>query len=150
MLRVVEIRPCKETMEVWGLAEKDIRVDPHVYRHSSSSSASISPNSAGPFKRNGPPVGWMLGWPRSARWSICCSASSGSPFSPAARRPGVLFGPTGGYLIGFVVAAFVIGRLVALKNRPGFVWVCLSLTAGTAVIYTLGVLQLSLVARLTL
>ena len=62
---------------------------------------------------------------------------------------GVLFGPTGGYLIGFVAAAFVIGRLVALKNRPGFVWVCLSLTAGMAVIYTLGVLQLSLVARLT-
>ena len=63
---------------------------------------------------------------------------------------GVLFGPTGGYLIGFVVAAFVIGRLVALKNRPGFVWICFSLTAGMAVIYTLGVLQLSLVARLTL
>ena len=62
---------------------------------------------------------------------------------------GVLFGPTGGYLIGFVVAAFVIGKLVALKNRPGFAWICLSLAAGTAVIYALGVLQLSLVARLT-
>lgn len=62
---------------------------------------------------------------------------------------GVLFGPTGGYLIGFVAAAFVIGKLAALKERPGFAWLCFSLIAGTAVLYTLGVLQLSLVARLT-
>jgi biotin transport system substrate-specific component len=61
---------------------------------------------------------------------------------------GILFGPTGGYLIGFVAAAFVIGRLASLRERPGFVWLCLSLVAGTAVLYTLGVLQLSLVARL--
>ena len=61
---------------------------------------------------------------------------------------GVLFGPTGGYLIGFVAAAFVIGKLTALKARPGFAWLCLSLVAGTAVLYALGVLQLSLVARL--
>jgi uncharacterized protein (DUF1330 family) len=33
MLRVVDIRPSKETMKVWGLAEKDIRVDPDTYRH---------------------------------------------------------------------------------------------------------------------
>lgn len=61
---------------------------------------------------------------------------------------GVLFGPTGGYLIGFVVAAFVVGKLAALKERPGFAWLCLSLVAGTAVVYALGVFQLSLVARL--
>jgi len=62
---------------------------------------------------------------------------------------GVLFGPTGGYLIGFVAAAFVIGKLAALKERPGFALLCLSLVAGTSVVYALGILQLSLVARLT-
>jgi biotin transport system substrate-specific component len=62
---------------------------------------------------------------------------------------GVLFGPTGGYLIGFVVAAFVIGKLTALKARPGFAWLCLSLVAGTLLLYALGVFQLSLVARLS-
>jgi biotin transport system substrate-specific component len=61
---------------------------------------------------------------------------------------GVLLGPTGGYLIGFVAAAFVIGKLAALRARPGFAWLCLCLTAGAAIVYLLGVLQLSLVARL--
>jgi biotin transport system substrate-specific component len=63
---------------------------------------------------------------------------------------GVLFGPTGGYLIGFVAAAFIMGKMAETKSRPGFAWLCLSLTLGTAVIYALGILQLSLVARLTL
>ena len=62
---------------------------------------------------------------------------------------GVLFGPTGGYLIGFVAAAFVIGKLTAIKTRPGFLWLCFSLVSGTAVLYGFGVLQLALVARLT-
>jgi biotin transport system substrate-specific component len=62
---------------------------------------------------------------------------------------GVLLGPTGGYLIGFILAAFVIGKLAALKTRPGFAWLCLSLVAGAVVIYTCGILQLTLVARLT-
>jgi len=62
---------------------------------------------------------------------------------------GVLIGPTGGYLIGFVAAAYAIGTLASLKNRPGFFWLCVCLTGGAAIIYTLGVLQLALVARLT-
>jgi len=61
---------------------------------------------------------------------------------------GVLFGPTGGYLIGFVAAAYVIGRIAALRRSPGFAWICLSLAAGEAVLLALGSLQLSLVGRL--
>ena len=33
MMRVVDIRPGKAEMEAWGLTEKNIRVDPDVYRH---------------------------------------------------------------------------------------------------------------------
>ena len=63
---------------------------------------------------------------------------------------GVLFGPTGGYLIGFVVGAWVIGALVSLKKNAGFVWICAALAVGTLVIYFFGVAQLSLVAKLSL
>ncbi len=63
---------------------------------------------------------------------------------------GVLFGPTGGYLIGFVAGAWVIGAMAGLKRRPGFPWTVFSLCAGTIVIYLFGVAQLSLVAKLSL
>ena len=62
---------------------------------------------------------------------------------------GVLFGPTGGYLLGFVAAAWVIGALMNLKKAPGFAWTAAALVAGTAVIYILGVAQLSLVAKIS-
>lgn len=61
---------------------------------------------------------------------------------------GVLFGPTGGYLIGFVAAAYVVGKWNELVKRPSFLTVLLSMIAGTIPIYVLGVLQLSLVAKL--
>ena len=62
---------------------------------------------------------------------------------------GVLLGPTGGYLIGFVAGAWVIGALVNLKKKPGFAWTIAALVAGTVVIYLFGVAQLSLVAKLS-
>jgi biotin transport system substrate-specific component len=63
---------------------------------------------------------------------------------------GVLLGPTGGYLIGFVAAAALIGKIARMKEKPGFAWLCLSLLMGELVMYGLGILQLALVARLSL
>ena len=63
---------------------------------------------------------------------------------------GVLLGPTGGYLIGFVAGAYVIGKLVEIKKGPGPVWVALAMIAGTAVIYLFGVLQLMIIAKLSM
>lgn len=62
---------------------------------------------------------------------------------------GVLFGPTGGYLFGFVLAAFVVGKLIAVRKHPGLVWVVASMLAGMVIIYILGILQLTLVAKLS-
>jgi biotin transport system substrate-specific component len=63
---------------------------------------------------------------------------------------GVLLGPAGGYLIGFVVGAVIIGLLVRLKKRPGFLWLCLAMAIGELVVYVFGVAQLSVVAGMSL
>jgi biotin transport system substrate-specific component len=60
---------------------------------------------------------------------------------------GVLLGPTGGYLIGFVAGAYAVGRLVELRRDPGPIWLGLAMVGGTAVIYLLGVMQLILIAK---
>jgi biotin transport system substrate-specific component len=71
-------------------------------------------------------------------------------FSGGKGGLGVLLGPTGGYLMGFVAGAYVIGRLVEMKKTPGPVWFVFALGAGTVVIYLLGVIQLILIARFSI
>jgi len=62
---------------------------------------------------------------------------------------GVLFGPTGGYLVGFVAGAYVIGKLVESRPRAGWGWIAAAILLGDLVIYSLGTVQLSLVAHLS-
>jgi len=70
-------------------------------------------------------------------------------FSGGKAGLGVLMGPTGGYLTGFIFAAFVIGKLVETRKNAGFPWLVLSMLAGGIILYTLGVLQLMVVADLS-
>ncbi len=56
---------------------------------------------------------------------------------------GTLLGPTGGYLFGFVVASFAIGKVCNLRRQPTASRIAGSFVLGTAIIYTLGVLQLT-------
>lgn len=56
---------------------------------------------------------------------------------------GTLVGPTGGYLLGFIAASFVIGKTADLRKQPTAVRIAGSFILGTAVIYAFGILQLS-------
>ena len=61
---------------------------------------------------------------------------------------GILFGPTGGYLLGFIIAAFVIGMINQMKKSAGIYWNIFSMLMGMLIIYFWGSLQLSLVAKM--
>jgi biotin transport system substrate-specific component len=61
---------------------------------------------------------------------------------------GILFGPTGGYLWGFLAASSVIGYVA--QGQRTFWRLALALLIGTIVIYMCGLVQLILVARLSL
>ncbi len=54
----------------------------------------------------------------------------------------VLIGPTGGYLVGFIPAAFIIGKMTEMKKDLGLLWLLIRMGVGTLIIYTLGVIQL--------
>lgn len=72
-------------------------------------------------------------------------------FSGGGAGLAVLLGPTGGYIWGFVLGAFVISYLLS-KFKPRGFWGCVLITASGSivVIHTTGVLQLMAVAGLSL
>jgi len=79
---------------------------------------------------------------------------AGAPvFAGAGAGPAALVGPTGGYLVGFVVAAMLVGSLARSLDpkAAGSGWKALAiLGAGTLAIYVPGVLWLSWVTGLGL
>ncbi len=70
-------------------------------------------------------------------------------FSGGSSGLGILLGPTGGYIIGFVAGAFVTGLIYNKVNDSKTATIC-AMIGGLAVIYLLGVMQLSFVANMTL
>jgi len=70
-------------------------------------------------------------------------------FSGAVGGLSRLFGQTGGYLIGFVLAAWVIGRLIGGK-KASFLKILSIMFAGEVVLFSLGVIWLSMVLHVTL
>ena len=63
---------------------------------------------------------------------------------------GAIFGPTGGYLVGFGVAALLIGRLTAGRDGSSPVRTVGAMVLGLAAIYGLGSLQLMALAPIGL
>jgi len=88
-------------------------------------------------------AGAMLGpvWGPVSQLLYVGAGVSGLPvLAGGAAGPGVLLGPTGGYLTGFVAGAWIAGLLL----RPGAGWarLAMGLTAAHAVIFACGVSRL--------
>lgn len=102
-------------------------------------------------------AGLLLGarWGATAIVTYLMIGAAGFPvFSGGTGGIGILFGPTGGYLIGFVFAALIVGYIAqhaigkAPKYRRGLF--IAGVIVGSAVIYVAGVPWLALTADLTL
>jgi len=58
---------------------------------------------------------------------------------------GILFGPTGGFLFGFIISAYVIGKIIEAKKEKNIFYYFLAGLSGMVIIYITGITQLSLV-----
>jgi len=89
-------------------------------------------------------VGSLLGARRGALavLTLLALVAAGLPLLAGGRGGlGVFAGPSAGYLVGWVLGAWVIGRLVE-RGRPGYRWgrgLTANLVGGIAVVYALGI-----------
>lgn len=61
-----------------------------------------------------------------------------------------LLGPTGGYLMGFVFAAWITGSMIGPKSNPSWYRILFTLTFASLAIYVLGITQLMFWGRCNL
>ncbi|MCS6835917.1 MAG: biotin transporter BioY [Anaerolineae bacterium] len=73
----------------------------------------------------------------------------GLPLDARGLGSAALFGPTGGFLMGFIISAGLVGWL-AERGAQRLAWRWLAGLAGVAIIYLFGVLHLAAYADLTL
>ncbi|MGI8915634.1 MAG: biotin transporter BioY [Chloroflexota bacterium] len=64
-------------------------------------------------------------------------------FHQGTAGPAVLFGPTGGYLIGFALAAFLVGLLLERNGRPRLPATAAAFLLGDALLNAVGALWLA-------
>ena len=98
-------------------------------------------------------VGGALGFRRggSAAFLYVALGVVGLPFFAEGKGGvSVIFGTTGGYLVGFILAAALVGRLAELGWDRKIGGALGATTLGTAVIYAVGVPWLAVVANIPL
>lgn len=71
-------------------------------------------------------------------------------FSEASSGFDVLFGATGGFIIGFVVAGFVVGKLAELAWSSNVAKMFAAYAVGSLIIYAAGIPVLALVSKVDL
>lgn len=74
----------------------------------------------------------------------------GIPVFANGGGPQYIFDPTFGYLIGFIVGAYLVGFTILKFKKINFISIFISSTIGLIVIYTFGVLYLLLIENLYL
>ena len=97
-------------------------------------------------------AGLLLGsrWGAAAVGVFLLAGTCGLPvFAGGAGGIGRFAGPTGGYLIGFLAAAFLVGLLTE-RAKPRLLLDVAAMVAGTLVIYALGVPWLMVVTGMDL
>lgn len=52
---------------------------------------------------------------------------------------GALLGPSGGFLFGFIAAAYIVGKLVEKAKKPSYLQLVIAMLIGSLVIYIFGV-----------
>jgi biotin transport system substrate-specific component len=70
-------------------------------------------------------------------------------FSKGGAGIGVILGPRGGYIIGFIAAAYIVGLLVS-KGKKGFLQIFSVMLLGIVIIYGIGLIQLVITAKMSL
>ncbi|MFY1110880.1 MAG: biotin transporter BioY [Methanosarcinaceae archaeon] len=100
---------------------------------------------------------FLAGSMLKSKWGTLCMlvyallGIAGMPvFTGGASGPGVILGPTGGYIIGFILAAFVIGYLSEKSGKTDYLSNALYIGIGLVIVYAMGVAQLALVGKLDL
>lgn len=89
-------------------------------------------------------AGFLLGWPHGmiAALLFVAAGTIGLPvFAGGKSGLAVLFGPTGGYLVGYILASGTIG-LLTHGRKPGWVLGLLAGLLGLGLIYASGLLNL--------
>ncbi len=75
----------------------------------------------------------------------------GAPIFAGAHAGAAYFmGPTGGYILGFALASWAVGKIMGMKYNPGSSWTMISMISGAVVYFSLGALWLSVVLHVSI